>query len=234
MTEHADELKIKLAKAGRILAAQGQGEWTRGHLSLRCPQDPHLFWMKPKRVGLEEMTPDSLITVNLDGEKVEGENPRHGEVFIHSEILRARPDVNAVIHVHPLHAIVFSSLGKPFVAVGLPGAVFEEGLPIFNETTQLITTPERGAAVARSLGSCRAVILQNHGVVTVGASIEEAIYYAMALESACQMQVLAEAAGGPKAVGSPGETRALREYMLREGMFRTTFNYLDRAASKLK
>lgn len=228
--ESAETLRQKLADAGKILASQGQNEWTRGHLSIRCPDDPQLFFMKPRDVGLEEILPEKVQTVGLDGNVVEGEPRRHGEIFIHSEIFRARPDVNAVIHVHPMYAIIFSSLGKRLVPVGLPGVVFEEGLPVFSDTTRLISTPELGAALARSLGPHRAVLLQNHGVVTVGASIEEAIYVTMALESACRMQVLAEAAGGPKMLGTPEDTRALRQHLLRDGMYRSTFRYLLRAA----
>lgn len=230
MSDPTTTAKQTLVTAGRILSAQGQGEWTRGHLSIRCPDDPGRFFIKPKDAGLEEITPESIVTCDLDGNKVAGAGALHGEVHIHSGVYRARPDLKAVIHAHPLHAVVFSALGRPLQAIGLPGAAFCDGLPVFSETNFLIRTPELGAAMARVLGPHKALLLQNHGVVVAGESMEEAIYLAMALEAACQMQVMAEAAGGAKALGTREDVEALRRHMLRETMFRRTFAYLARKA----
>ena len=108
--------------------------------------------MKPATIGLDEMTPDNIITVDLDGQRVGGSMPRHNEVFIHSEVLRARPDLNAVIHTHAPHAVAFSSLGKELVPVNNEAGYFYKQLPVFSETSDLIVTPERGKAVARCLG----------------------------------------------------------------------------------
>ena len=79
-----DKLKKLLADAGRVLAHEGQGDYVAGHISLRMPDDPGLFLMKPAGIGLEEMTSDNIITVNIEGDKVGGQAPRHNEVFIHS------------------------------------------------------------------------------------------------------------------------------------------------------
>jgi L-fuculose-phosphate aldolase len=223
-----DQLKRRLVETGRILEREGQGDWTRGHVSARHPESADLFLMKASRIGVEEMTPDNIITLDLEGTRVTGTHPRHNEVYIHSEIYRARPDVRAVIHTHPFNAVVFSALGKPLQPIGQPGAVFSAGLPIFDETTELINTKERGAAVARCLGRHKALILQNHGIVTAAESVEEALYLALSLEHACQMQILAEAAGGAKALGHPKEIAAKRAHMLRPENFRTTFDYLAR------
>jgi L-fuculose-phosphate aldolase len=137
-----------------------------------------------------------------------------------------------VIHAHPLHAVVFSSLGKPLQAIGLPGAAFSEGLPVFSQTNLLINTPELGEAMASTMGEHNAMLLQNHGVVVAGRSMDEAIYLAMALESACTMQLMAEWAGGAKVLGKVEEVRALKKHMLRESMFKRTFNYLVRKAGR--
>ena len=111
------------------------------------------------------MRPDNIITCDADGKKVGGAMPRHNEVYIHSEVLRARPDVQCVIHSHPVHAVAFSSLGRPLVAVGNDAVTFAGGrLPIFSETTDLIVNPERGKAVAHCLGPHDALILRNHGI----------------------------------------------------------------------
>src|SRR5271155_5113541 len=111
-------LKERLVQACRILAMEGQGDYIWGHVTLRLPDRPDHLLMKPARIGLEEIGPEDVIPVNLDGEKGEGAAARHIAVFIHSEVRRARPEVNCVVHTPPECAIAFSSLGKPLLPVG--------------------------------------------------------------------------------------------------------------------
>jgi L-fuculose-phosphate aldolase len=184
--------------------------------------------MKPAGIGLEEMTDDNIITVNIEGEKVGGASPRHNEVFIHSEVLRARRDVQAVVHTHAIYAVVFSSLGKPLLPVSNDAAFFAGGLPVFSETTDLITTSARGKAVARTLGQHGALLLRNHGIVTAAPSMEEAVFLALKLNQACHAQVLAAMAGGPVLVGQPEEAKAKGAYANRPDMHVNTFNYVLR------
>jgi L-fuculose-phosphate aldolase len=228
------DLRKTLAEAGRILALEGQGDYTAGHVSARLPGGSGRFLMKPAGIGLEEIDPKTALTVNLEGEKLAGKLKRHSEVFIHSEILRARPDVMAVVHTHPRHAVVFSSLGKPLQAVGHSGAVFHAGLPVFAETTDLITTRERGRAVAKCLGAFDALLLRNHGIVTCGRSLEEAVWLALKLEDACHMQLLAESAGGAKLLAYPEDARAKGGHMNRAEAHANVFGYLKRRIRKGK
>src|SRR5580692_11083288 len=104
-TKQSRALKQKLIVAGKVLVAAGQGDFTRGHISVRLPDEPALFLMKPHSVGLDEITPDNILTVDLSGEVVAGRARRHSEVYIHSETFKARPDVNCVIHTHPPYAV---------------------------------------------------------------------------------------------------------------------------------
>ncbi len=99
-----NSLKKLLADAGRVLAHEGQGDYVAGHVSLRLPDDLRIsFLMKPAGIGLEEMTDDNIITVDLDGNKVGGTAGRHNEVYIHSEVLRARPDcARSCTHMRPM------------------------------------------------------------------------------------------------------------------------------------
>jgi len=225
----SEELRQKLADAGRVLAMEGHGDYVAGHISVRLPDDAGRFLMKPAGIGIEEMRPDNIITVDLDGKKVDGAMPRHNEVFIHSEVLHARTDVNCVIHSHPIHAVAFSSLGKPLVAVSNAAGYFADGhLPIFSETTDLIVNAERGKAVARCLSDHAALILRNHGIVATGASIEEAVWTAIKLEKACQAQLLAEAAGGPKLVADGEDLQKKRRRGNRPDLHKNTFDYLVR------
>lgn len=223
-----DALRDTLTNAGRVLAMEGQGDYVAGHISVRLPDDPERFLMKPAGIGLEEMTPDNIITVGLDGKKVHGTMSRHNEVFIHSEVLRARPEIQAVIHTHPPHAVAFSSLGRPLVPVGNDGVTFSAGLPIFSETTDLIITRDRGASVARCLGEHPALILRNHGIVAAARSIEEAVWIALKLEKACRVQLLAEGAGGPKLLAEGEDLKAKRARSNRPDLHTNVFNYLVR------
>jgi L-ribulose-5-phosphate 4-epimerase len=223
-----DALREKLINAGRVLVDEGQGDYVWGHISARLPDSSGRFLMKPGCLGIEEMTQDNIITVDIEGEKIEGSWPRHNEVYIHSEVLRARPDINCVIHTHPEHAIAFSSLGKPLAAMSNDGTMFSAGVPMFSETTDLIVNQARGKAVAQCLGSGYALILRNHGIVTAGRTIEEAVFVAIKLERACRIQLLAEAAGGPKLFVKDEELKDKRSRTNRGDSAGNAFSYLVR------
>ena len=225
----SDGLREKLTDAGRVLAMEGHGDYVAGHITMRLPDGSGRFLMKPAGIGIEEMRPDNIITCDADGKKVDGSMPRHNEVYIHSEVLRARPDVQCVIHSHPVHAVAFSSLGRPLVAVGNDAVTFAGGrLPIFSETTDLIVNPERGKAVAHCLGPHEALILRNHGIVAAGASIEEAVFTAIKLEKACRVQLLAESAGGPKLTAEGEDLTKKRGRSNRPDLHNNVFGYLVR------
>jgi L-fuculose-phosphate aldolase len=223
-----DRLRETLVDAGRVLVSEDLGDYVAGHVTARLPGEAERFLMKPAAIGLDEMTPDNLVTVDIEGTKVAGDMPRHSEVFIHTEIMRARPDIQSVVHAHPPHAVAFSSLGRPLLPVGNDGTIFGGGLPIFSETTDLIITPARGQAVARCLGENFALILRNHGIVTAGRTIEEAVFLAIKLEKACRIQMLAEAAGGPKLFVKEEELADKRKRTNRGDSQGNAFSYLVR------
>jgi L-fuculose-phosphate aldolase len=223
-----DALREKLIHAGRALVDEGQGDYVWGHISARLPDNPNRFLMKPGCIGVEEMTQDNIITVDIEGEKVSGAWPRHNEVYIHSEVLRARADINCVIHTHPEHVVAFSSLGKPLAAISNDGTMFSAGVPVFSETTDLIVDQGRGKAVARTLGQAGILILRNHGLVAAGRTIEEAVFLAIKLEKACRIQLLAEAAGGPKLFVKDEELADKRKRTNRGDSQGNAFSYLVR------
>jgi L-fuculose-phosphate aldolase len=224
-------VRERLVQACRILALEGQGDHIWGHVTARVPGRPDLLFMKPATIGLEEIGIDDIITVNLDGEKVEGRMPRHIEVYIHTEVMRARHDVGAVVHTHPPHAVAFGALGQALQPISHDGAIFCDGLPVFAETSDLITDAPRGAAVARSLGPHGGMLLRNHGIVTAAATIEEAVMKAIFLEKACKMQLLCESCGGAKHVSTPEDARVKRDRLLHESQVTAAFNYFARRVS---
>jgi L-fuculose-phosphate aldolase len=193
----AHELRQLLSLGGKILAAAGQDDFTRGHISARLPDDPARFLMKPHSVGLDEITPENILTIDLNGEVVSGAGRRHSEVYIHAQVYQARHDVNCVIHTHPPYAVALSATGRPMRAYSQPGALFYQALGAYDGAISLVRSAEMGAGVARALGPHRAALLKNHGIVVAGATIAEAVVVALMLENAAMVQMIAEAAGDP-------------------------------------
>jgi len=223
-----DEAKQKIIDAGLILEAEGQGDLTRGHVSVRVPGDPSRFFMKPHSHGFDEITMENIVICNLEGAKVGGGGRRHSEVFIHSEIYKARPDVNSVIHSHPTHAVAFSATGKSMQPISQPSVAFADGLPYYSDTINLIRTKEKGAGVAHALGSCKAVLMRNHGVALAGATVEESTILAIMLDNACRIQLLAEAAGGIGEVFPPEDIKELNHAITRPEQYIINFEFLRR------
>jgi L-fuculose-phosphate aldolase len=224
------ELRRKLIAAGAILDRADQGDLTRGHVSVRVPGDALHFYMKPHSQGLDEITPENIVLCNLDGEKVGGGGRRHSEVFIHSEVYKRRPEVMSVIHVHPTHAVALSATGKPLLPISQPGVAFSDGVPYFTDTIDLIRTPAMGAGVAQALGLHKAAFLRNHGVVVVGASLEESTVLSLLLEEACRIQLLAMAAGGVGPMFDDDSIARLHHNITRPEQYTINFDYLRRKA----
>jgi ribulose-5-phosphate 4-epimerase/fuculose-1-phosphate aldolase len=229
-TMSIDEAKQKLIDGGRILEAEGQGDLTRGHISVRVPGDPSHFFMKPHSFGFDEITMDNIVICNLEGEKVGGGGRRHSEVFIHSEIFKTRPDVNSVIHSHPTNAVALSATGRSVLPISQPSVAFADGVPYYTDTIDLIRTQEMGAGVARALGACKAVFMRNHGVAVVGASIEESVILAIMLDNAAKIQLLAEAAGGIGPMFDADYIARLHHNITRPDQYTINFEYLRRKA----
>jgi L-fuculose-phosphate aldolase len=228
-----DDLKQQLIWAGKVLVAEGQDDFTRGHISVRVPDNPSLFFMKAHSIGLDEITLGNILTIDLDGNVVAGTARRHSEVYIHSEIFRQRADVACVIHTHPPHCVALSATGRPLRCYSQPSALFFEALGVYGESINLIRSREMGAAVARSLGAHRAVLLKNHGVAVVGADIAEAVVGAIMLENAAMVQLRVEAAGDPAPEFPRADIEKLRADIARPEQFAINFDYLVRRVQRL-
>jgi len=226
-----DDIKQKLILAGKVLVAEGQDDFTRGHVSVRLPDDHSRFFMKPHSVGLDELTIDNILTIDLDGNVVAGTSRRHSEVYIHSEIFRARPDVQSVVHTHPPYSVALSS-GRPLECLSQPSALFFEALGFYSETVALIRTPAMGKGVATALGPHRAVLLKSHGVAVVGGSIEEAIITTIMLETAAKVQLITEAAGGARTEFPRADIEKLKREISQPEQFVVNFNYLARRVQR--
>jgi L-fuculose-phosphate aldolase len=227
-----DDIRRKLIVAGKILVAEGQGDFTRGHISARLPDNPALFLMKPHSVGLDEITMDNILAIDLDGNVVGGTARRHSEVFIHSEIYKARPDVSSVIHSHPLYSVALSASGRALRCYSQPATLFFDALGVYDETIALIRSPVLGKGVAAALGPHRAVLLKNHGVAVVGATIEEAVISVVMLETAAKVQMITEAAGVPGPEFPREDIEILRQQISQPEQFAINFSYLARRLNR--
>lgn len=219
------EFAAKLALACNIVAAEGHSDISLGHLTARLPGEDRIY-MKPSGLGLEEITADDIIVIDLDGNKLEGERKRHGEYPIHTEVYRRRPEVNCVVHTHPPYATALGASGATLRPVSHEGVLFAEA-PVFRDTTALILDPPQGRAVAECLGQHNALLMQNHGVVVVGTSIEQATVYAVLLEKAARAQFLTSGFG--KMIWTTDEEVPFKvEQIYRPDNIHTFFEYYAR------
>jgi L-fuculose-phosphate aldolase len=227
-----DALKQLMITAGKILVAEGQDDFTRGHISVRLPDNSSQFLMKPHSIGLDEITMENILTIGLDGEVVAGTARRHSEVYIHSEIYKARADVNCVLHTHPTYATALSAMGRPIAPISQPGALFFNALGTYTDSMALIRSQEMGAGVARALGPHRAVLMKNHGVAVATASIQETVISVIMLENAAQIQMIAEAAGTPAPAFPAADIETLKDQVSKPDQFVVNFDYLARRVQR--
>lgn len=226
-----DALRALVATGCRILAMEGHGDLVWGHLSGRQP-GAERFWMKPATLGLEEITADDPVLVDLDGNQLAGQRRRHGEWPIHSELYRNRPDVRAVVHTHPMVSTVFGSTAHELQPITHEGCLFvPPPVPRFGETTALIVTKEQGQSVASAIGDHRALFMRNHGVVVACASVEEAVFSAVLLEKACRANLAAIAAGDFE-VTTDEEALLKRKQIYRPDNIATAWDYFARKLSR--
>ncbi|MEE4660415.1 MAG: class II aldolase/adducin family protein [Halieaceae bacterium] len=201
LEEQRTERKQKLAAALRLFGKFGFDEGLAGHVTVRDPELTDHFWVNPMGKSFKLMTVSDLLLVDHTGQVVEGEGLLNGAAFtIHSHIHRARPDVIAAAHSHSVHGKAFASLGRLLDPITQDACAFYEDHALFNDFTGVVLDNAEGERIAQALGSCKAAILQNHGLLTVGQSIDEAAWWFITLERSCQAQLLAEAAGTPKKI----------------------------------
>jgi L-ribulose-5-phosphate 4-epimerase len=221
-------LRELVALGCNILGANGHDDYVWGHVSARDP-DGRGVWMKASTYGFEEITADHVILVSFDGDVLDGERPRHSEWPIHTEIMRARADVDGVVHSHPPHSIAVGASGLPLRPLSHAGTLFvPPDLPRFTKTADLIVTREMGLAVARGLGEQGAMMLVNHGIVTTGKDVRDAVIRAVLLEKAAHQQVLTYTLGEPARWSSDDEAISKRGSVWAEHHLAMLWDYLQR------
>jgi ribulose-5-phosphate 4-epimerase/fuculose-1-phosphate aldolase len=191
--------KQRLAAAFRLFGQFGFDEGTAGHITARDPELRDHFWVNPLGMNFKQVCVKDLLLVNDRGDVVEGNWPLNGAAFaIHSQVHAARPDVVAAAHAHSVHGKAWSSLRKPLDPLTQDACAFYDDHAVFDDYTGVVLDLEEGKRLAHALGPHKAVILSNHGLLTVGTtSVDEAAWWFITMERTCQAQLLAEAAGTP-------------------------------------
>jgi len=191
--------KQRLAGALRLFGQFGFDEGVAGHITARDPGLLDHFWVNPLGMNFKLIRVRDLILVNDRGEVVDGNWPVNRAAFaIHSQIHAARPDVVAAAHAHSVHGKAWSSLRRPLDPLTQDACAFYGDHAVFDDYTGAVLDIEEGKRIARALGGHKAVILSNHGLLTVGrTSVDEAAWWFITMERTCQAQLLAEAAGAP-------------------------------------
>jgi len=216
--------------AHRALAAAGLSDMIWGHASVRLPDGSGIM-TKCSGWSFEEITPQRLVRVSWDGRRLAGEGTVHIEVPIHTRIMAARPEVEAVVHTHAPAVTAFASLRVPLRAISHDGVPFALQLPRFERTGNLIDSAELGDALAHGLGAASAIIIPQHGSVTVGRTVAQAVMHAVLLERACATFLSAAAAGGPAVWSDNDELAAKLELVWSPKQMEAGYRYLVRTGS---
>jgi ribulose-5-phosphate 4-epimerase/fuculose-1-phosphate aldolase len=190
--------KRMLAAAFRLFSRFGFDEGVAGHITARDPERLDHFWVNPFGMHFSQIRASDLILVNHRGEVVEGKYPVNGAAFaIHSQLHAARPDVVAAAHAHSIYGKSWASLGRLLDPITQDSCAFYEDHGLFADFTGVVYDTSEGERIAQALGPHKAAILRNHGLITVGHTVEEAAWWFITMERSCQAQLLAEAAGVP-------------------------------------
>ncbi len=196
--------KQRLAAALRLFGKFGFEEGVAGHITARDPELTDHFWVNPFAMPFTHVRVSDLILVSHTGEVVEGRYPVNAAAFaIHSQVHQARPDVVAAAHSHSVHGKALSALGVELEPITQDVCAFYGDHALFDDYTGVVLDLEEGKRIAHALGDHKAVILRNHGLLTVGTSIDAAAWWFVTMERSCQAQLLAMAAG-PRFMIDPG------------------------------
>jgi ribulose-5-phosphate 4-epimerase/fuculose-1-phosphate aldolase len=200
--EERDHRKQSLVDALHIISALRMAEGAAGHITVRDPEHADRFWVNPFGMSFKIVEVEHLICVDHTGEIVHGNRPLNNAAFaIHGAIHAARPDVVAACHTHAMYSKTFSALGQPLAMITQDHCMFFNDVAMHSDDGGAIVTDlASGEKLAASLGDKKALIHQNHGIITTGESVDEAAWWFIALERACQSQLVAQAAGEPQII----------------------------------
>jgi ribulose-5-phosphate 4-epimerase/fuculose-1-phosphate aldolase len=191
--------KWQVAVGYRILARFGLDEGIAGHITARDPVDHSTFWTAPFGRYFGRITPEELLCVDDSGAVIRGEGLLNRAAFaIHSAVHAARQDVVGAVHAHGLHAKAYSTLVRPLRPITQDACAFYDDHAVHETYAGVVFDQDEGRRIARSLDGNKAVVLANHGHLTVGTTVGSAVWWFVTMERSFQAQLLADAAGEPR------------------------------------
>ncbi|MEU8727376.1 MULTISPECIES: class II aldolase/adducin family protein [Streptomyces] len=190
-----EEVRRSLTEAVHLLAELGYSEGIAGHVSVRDPEDLDAYWVNPFGMDFHHVTPDNLLLVGAQGTVLEGTGDLNPSVDpLHGELHRSRPDLVAFAHTHSMYGKTWSSLGRKLDPITQDACVLYQRHGLYGQFMGLVNARQEGKEVVKAMADGTAVIMQNHGFLTGGRSIGEAIWLFVVMERAAQSQLMAEAA----------------------------------------
>jgi ribulose-5-phosphate 4-epimerase/fuculose-1-phosphate aldolase len=203
--EERQHRKGRLAAAFRLFARYGFDEGVAGHITARDPELTDHFWVNPFGMHFAHIRVSDLILVNENGDVVSGNHLVNRAAFaIHSRVHAARPDVIGVAHAHSLYGKTWSTLGRLLDPITQDACAFYEDHGLFGSYGGLVAETAEADRIATALGDRKAVILQNHGLLTVGHTVDETAWWFITMDRSCQAQLISEQVGSP--IKIPHET----------------------------
>ena len=206
-----DELRAEICRLHAELPRNHLVAWTSGNVSGRDP-DSGLVVIKPSGIRYEELTPEAMCVVDLDGKPIEGKYKPSSDTFAHVYVYRNRPDVNGIVHTHSTFATAWAAVGKPIPAV-LTAICDEFGGPIPVGAYARIGGDEIGKEILRSIGASPAILMKNHGVFTIGKTAAAAVMAAVMVEDVARTVYYAMQLGQPDEIPPEEVARAHRRYL---------------------
>ncbi|KAF1813765.1 arad-like aldolase/epimerase [Eremomyces bilateralis CBS 781.70] len=194
-----DYLKGRLAAAFRIFGKFGFDEGVAGHITVRDPVDKTSFWVNPMGISFNLIKKSDLLLVSHEGKVIDGGECRllnSAAFMIHSAVHEARPDVNAAAHSHSIYGRSFCTLGRTLDCITQDSCAFYEDHVLYSTFNGVVLAEKEGKDIAATLGTAKAALLQNHGLLTAGGTIEEAVFWFVSMDRCCHAQLLADAAAG--------------------------------------
>ena len=189
--ELRDHRKRRLALAYRVIGAMGWGSLGDGHISARDPERPDCFWLARYGVPFRVMTTDDLVLVRPDGTIEGGGHINVAAFHIHAPVHEARPDVVSAVHFHTPYGTPFSATVTKLAPISQEACAFFGDHEIFDDEEVSIASLDGGKRIAAAIDEARGVILRNHGLLTVGATVDSAVGFFMLMERCAEVQVKA-------------------------------------------
>ncbi len=212
-----------LAYACRILAMTGQEAGLAGQISARSER-PGAYWTLRFGLGFDEATPEDFIEVDRDLNTLKGQGMANPATRFHLWVYEARPDVQSLVHTHSPWASALAAARQPLVVAQMDMTPFHDDCSFLAEWPGVPIADQEGVIISAALGSKRAIVLANHGYLTVGQSIEEATYLSVYLERAARMQIRAQAFGALTPLDDQ-LAREAHDYLLKPSIVDSTFAY---------